>query len=99
MRVKARVAYPGARQATLNGYTTSAFALWSRPLQILLLTNDPVRLSFLTCLLRDAGIDSLVLDTHASAIEGSIGAIPRRLMVATEDFARASRVLAEAGEA
>ena len=69
------------------------------PLQILLVTNDPVRLSFLTCLLRDAGIDSLVLDTHASAIEGSIGAIPRRLMVATEDFSRAARVLAEAGEA
>jgi hypothetical protein len=69
------------------------------PVQILLVTNDPVRLSFLTCLLRDAGIDSLVLDTHASAIEGSIGAIPRRLMVATEDFSRATRVLAEAGEA
>ncbi len=68
-------------------------------MQILLVTNDPVRLSFLTCLLRDAGIDSLVLDTHASAIEGSIGAIPRRLMVATEDFSRATRVLAEAGEA
>jgi hypothetical protein len=67
--------------------------------QILLVTNDPVRLSFLTCLLRDAGIDSHVLDTYASAIEGSIGAIPRRLMVASEDFARASRVLAEAGEA
>ncbi len=68
-------------------------------MQILLVTNDLVRLSFLTCLLRDAGIDSLVLDTHASAIEGSIGAIPRRLMVASEDHARASRVLAEAGEA
>jgi hypothetical protein len=68
-------------------------------LQILLVTNDPVRLSFLTCLLRDAGIDSLVLDTHASAVEGSIGAIPRRLMVASEDFPRAARVLAEAGEA
>jgi hypothetical protein len=67
--------------------------------QILLVTNDPVRLSFLTCLLRDAGIESHVLDTYASSIEGSIGAIPRRLMVASEDFNRASRVLAEAGEA
>jgi hypothetical protein len=68
-------------------------------LQILLVTNDPVRLSFLTCLLRDAGIESEVFDTYASSIEGSIGAIPRRLMVASEDFTRASRVLAEAGEA
>jgi hypothetical protein len=67
--------------------------------QSLVVTNDLVRLSFLTCLLRDAGIDSLVLDTHASAIEGSIGAIPRRLMVATEDFSRACRILAESGEA
>jgi DNA-binding response OmpR family regulator len=68
-------------------------------LQILLVTNDPVRLSFLTCLLRDAGIDCDVFDTYASAIEGSIGAIPRRLMVASEDFSRATRLLKEAGEA
>ena len=68
-------------------------------MQILLVTNDPVRLSFLACLLRDAGIECLVFDTHASAVEGSIGAIPRRLMVASDDFTRAARVLAEAGEA
>ena len=68
-------------------------------LQILVVTNNLVRLSFLTSLLRDAGIETLVLDGHASAVEGSIGAIPRRLMVASDDFSRASRVLAEAGEA
>ncbi len=61
-------------------------------------SNDPVRLSFLTALLADAGIAAVVLDLHTSAIEGSIGAIPRRLMVPTEDEARARRVLAEAGE-
>jgi hypothetical protein len=48
--------------------------------------------------LADAGIAAVVLDAHASAIEGSIGAIPRRLMVAAEDEQRARRVLAEAGE-
>jgi len=63
------------------------------------MSNDPVRLSFLTALLADAGIGSVLLDQHMSAVEGSIGAIPRRLMVATEDYARARRVLAEAGEA
>ena len=68
-------------------------------MQILLVTNNLVRLSFLTCLLRDAGIDTLVLDSHASAVDGSIGAVPRRLMVASEDLSRARRVLAEAGEA
>jgi Putative prokaryotic signal transducing protein len=64
----------------------------------LLRTNNPVRLSWLQALLNDSGIDSLVLDHHTSLIEGSIGAIPRRLMVADRDFARARALLAEAGE-
>ena len=67
-------------------------------MRVLTTSNDPVRLSFLTALLADAGIAAVVLDAHTSAIEGSIGAIPRRLMVATEDAPRALRVLAEAGE-
>ena len=62
-------------------------------------SNDPVRLSFLTALLADAGIKAVLLDQYMSVVEGSIGAIPRRLMVAEEDFTRAKRVLAEAGEA
>jgi hypothetical protein len=66
--------------------------------RVLVTSNDPVRLSFLTVLLADAGIAAVMLDAHTSAIEGSIGAIPRRLMVATEDEPRARRVLAEAGE-
>jgi hypothetical protein len=49
-------------------------------------------------LLADAGITATVLDGHASAVEGSIGAIPRRLVVAEADEARARRVLTEAGE-
>jgi hypothetical protein len=69
-----------------------------RALQIIATTNDLVRLSFLRALLEDAGIASLLLDAHTSAVEGSIGAIPRRLMVAAEDAARARRILAEAGE-
>ena len=61
-------------------------------------TNDPVRLSFLGALLKDSGIESLVLDHHTSLIEGSIGAIPRRLMVQERDYHRACGVLAAAGE-
>jgi len=64
----------------------------------LLRTNDPVRLSFLQVLLKDAGIDSLVLDHHTSLVEGSIGAIPRRLVVAERDYRRALGVLEAAGE-
>ncbi|HVH73810.1 MAG TPA: DUF2007 domain-containing protein [Stellaceae bacterium] len=64
----------------------------------LLRTNDAVRLSWLQALLRDAGIDSLVLDEHTSLVEGSIGAIQRRLMVAAADHRRARAVLIGAGE-
>lgn len=64
----------------------------------LLRTTDPVRLSWLTALLADAGIEAVVLDQHTSILEGSIGAIPRRLMVHDEDYAQARRVLHEAGE-
>ncbi len=67
-------------------------------MRTVLISNDPVRLSFLAALLADAGIDSIVLDGHVSAVEGSIGAIPRRLAVLPEDEGQALRVLAEAGE-
>ena len=70
-----------------------------RAMRTVLLSNDPVRLSFLAALLRDAGIESVLLDAHVSAVEGSIGAIPRRLVVLPEDEAQARRVLREAGEA
>ncbi len=61
-------------------------------------TNDVVKLSWLQALLADAGIEVVVLDVYTSVIEGSIGAIPRRLAVAGADFERARRVLEAAGE-
>ena len=65
---------------------------------MLVRTNDPVRLSFLVALLRDAGIEAEILDSQISLMEGSIGAFPRRLVVADADASRATRVLREAGE-
>jgi hypothetical protein len=62
----------------------------------LLRTNDLVRLSWAQALLADAGIECLVLDQHTSLIEGSIGAIQRRLMVDDPDHGRARSVIAEA---
>ena len=67
-------------------------------MRTLLQTNDPVRLSFLAALLRDAGIEIVLLDAYVSAVEGSIGAIPRRLAVHADDEAQARRILHEAGE-
>ncbi|MFW5678858.1 MAG: DUF2007 domain-containing protein [Pseudomonadota bacterium] len=59
----------------------------------LLRSNDLVYLSWACATLAAHGIEALVLDQHTSAIEGSIGAIPRRLVVASEDASRARWVL------
>ena len=59
-------------------------------------TNDFVRLSWLQAVLAAAGIEVVVLDGHTSVMEGSIGAIPRRLMVRDEDERRARAVLKDA---
>lgn len=60
-------------------------------------TNDLVLLGAITALLDAADIGHLVADAHISALEGSIGILPRRLLVAEEDAARAWRLLADAG--
>ena len=44
-------------------------------------------------MLAQAGIESVVFDTHASIMDGSMGDVPRRLMVPDEDFARAETLL------
>jgi hypothetical protein len=64
----------------------------------LLRSNDPVRLSWLVALLADDNIEGIILDTHTSVMEGSVVAIMRRLMVVEGDYARARRILAQAGE-
>jgi hypothetical protein len=62
----------------------------------LLRTNDLVLLSYASHLLKEEGIESYVFDGYMSAVEGSIGVLPRRLMVEDEDFAAAERVLGNA---
>ncbi|MBH76608.1 MAG: hypothetical protein CL897_00040 [Dehalococcoidia bacterium] len=62
----------------------------------LLRTNDAVLLSWLEALLADAGIPSAILDSHASIVEGSIGVLPRRLMVARGDAERARDLMRDA---
>ncbi|MGK7870198.1 putative signal transducing protein [Falsiroseomonas sp. E2-1-a20] len=67
-------------------------------MRVLLATTNPIRLSFLMALLRDAGYAPVVLDGHVSAIEGGIGIFPRRLAVPEDQAVGARRLLAEAGE-
>lgn len=59
-------------------------------------SNNLVELSFCRALLADAGIETVLLDEHTSVMEGSIGAILRRLMVDDDDLAQARAILAEA---
>lgn len=66
-------------------------------LRELVRTNDPVLLSYVEALLRDSGIDHLVMDRHMSILEGSIGIIPVRLMVSDDRLDQARRLLRDAG--
>ncbi len=66
-------------------------------MRVILLTNDPVRLSFAEAALRAEGMDCHVLDASTSAAEGSIGAIPRRLVVSAADEPAARQVLSALG--
>ncbi len=59
----------------------------------LLRSNDLVLISYVRHLLKDAGIASLVFDEHMSSVEGSIGALPRRIMVEEDDLARSQRIV------
>lgn len=63
----------------------------------LIRVNDPVLVSAVGALLDGAGIHYLVLDQNMSVIEGSIGILPRRIMVDESDVAAARRVLNDAG--
>ena len=62
----------------------------------ILRTNDLVRLSWAAALLAEHHIDAVTLDAHTSVVEGSIGAIQRRLMVLEEDYEQACRLIKEA---
>ncbi|MCO5063262.1 MAG: DUF2007 domain-containing protein [Rhizobiaceae bacterium] len=63
----------------------------------LIRTNDAVVLSFVQSLLKDAGIDCLLADQNMSVLDGSLGILPRRIMVAEDDAAKARRILSDAG--
>jgi hypothetical protein len=65
----------------------------------LIRTADPTEIAFATALLRAEGIEAFVLDVHMSVLEGGIGALPRRMMVARRDLFRARAILKDNGVA
>ena len=56
-------------------------------------TTDPTMIAFASALLEGEDIDCFHMDVHMSILEGSIGVLPRRLMVADRDYFQASVVL------
>ena len=63
----------------------------------ILKTVNPATLNFAQAVLKEADIPFFVMDQNASIIEGSIGIIPRRLMVVDEDAEDARQALRDAG--
>jgi Putative prokaryotic signal transducing protein len=66
-------------------------------LRELVRTNDIVLVSAIGALLDGANIEHLVADQNMSIIEGSLGILPRRILVHDDDVAAARQVLADAG--
>jgi hypothetical protein len=60
-------------------------------------TNDPVLVSAVGALLDGARIHHMVLDQNMSVLEGSLGVLPRRILVADEQELRARQLLEDAG--
>ncbi|SON54706.1 hypothetical protein HDIA_1165 [Hartmannibacter diazotrophicus] len=63
----------------------------------LIRTNNAVTISFASSLLKEAGIGHFVADEAASIMDGSIGALPRRLMVDSDAVDAARRLMEDAG--
>lgn len=60
-------------------------------------TNDAVLISFLESLLDEAGIKHFVADGNMSVLEGSLGMLPRRVLVDSDQMAMARRLIVDAG--
>jgi len=63
----------------------------------ILRTNDIVLISFVETLLREAGITPFIADQNMSVIEGSLGILPRRVLVPSDDVDDARQLLKDAG--
>ena len=59
----------------------------------LLRTIDPLQIVYAKALLSDEDINCFEMDVHMSVLEGSVGILPRRLMVIDADFERARQIL------
>ena len=66
-------------------------------MRAILKTVNPATLSFAEAVLKEARIESFIMDQNVSIIDGSIGIIPRRLMVIHDDYDDAAKAMKDAG--
>ena len=59
-------------------------------------SNDAVLLSFVEALFNDAGIAHVIADGNMSVVEGSLGILPRRILVDDDQWNQACRILRDA---
>jgi Putative prokaryotic signal transducing protein len=85
-----------ARPATAR-VVQAALRFRGRVVKELVRTNDAVLVSAVGALLDGAKIPHMVLDQNMSVLEGSLGILPRRVLVAEENLAAARRLLTDAG--
>tara|TARA_Y200000002_G_scaffold339975_1_gene310250 strand:+ start:15 stop:233 length:219 start_codon:yes stop_codon:yes gene_type:complete len=60
-------------------------------------TNDITKFVYAETILNSNDIVSFALDVNISVLEGSIGILPRRLMVLATDYERALQLLTDFG--
>ena len=63
----------------------------------LLRTTDPTTIAFATALLEGEGIAAFQMDVHMSVLEGSLGILPRRLMMRDRDLFLARAIMRDNG--
>ncbi|MGR3289694.1 MAG: putative signal transducing protein [Paracoccaceae bacterium] len=61
----------------------------------LLRTTDPTIIAYASALLQGEGINCFPIDVHMSVLEGSVGVLPRRVMVRRQDHFRAMAILVD----
>ena len=60
-------------------------------------TTNPVDISYIEALLKDAGIYVAIFDSNISIVEGSIGMFPKRVMISEDDSAAVRDLLRGSG--
>jgi hypothetical protein len=80
-----------------DGQTTRQVSQLRSILVEILRTNDLVLISVIESILKAERVAYFVADQNMAAVEGSLGFLPRRILVDAREEGRARRLITEAG--